>query len=151
MQNMRTHLFLKSVGLLVLLCAFLAGPALAYHRCILCGMDVDKSETAFYAKMKNGKMAPLCSMQCLYMLEMNAKEKAVSVRTEIYPTARSTDAKKAFYLCESKQRPKGTMAPFMLAFATREKAEEYQKKYGGRILNFDEAMEFVKQSMPKKK
>ena len=53
---MRTPNYLKALGLLLLVCAVLAGPALAYRRCMLCGMDVDKSETAFYAKMKNGKM-----------------------------------------------------------------------------------------------
>ncbi len=147
---MRTPPYLKFLGLLILICAFLAGPALAYRRCILCGMDVDKSETAFYAKMKNGKIYALCSMQCLYMLEMNAKEKAVSVRTEKYPTSRSINAEKAFYLCESKLVPKGSMVPFMVAFASREKLEKFQKKAGGRILSFDEAMEFVKQSMTKK-
>jgi len=148
---MRTPPFLKLLGFLVLVCAVLAGPALAYRRCMLCGMDVDKSETAFYAKMKNGKMYALCSIQCLYMLEMNAKERAVSVRTEKYPTSRSINAEKAFYLCESKQVPKGSMVPYILAFASREKAEKFQKKAGGRILSFDEAMEFVKQSMTKKK
>ena len=82
---------------------------------------------------------------------MNAREKAVSIRTEKYPTARLINAKTAFYLCESKRVPKGSMVPYILAFASREKAEEYQGKYGGRILNFDEAMEFVVQSMTKKK
>lgn len=148
---MRTPSYLKALGLLLLVCTVLAGPALAYRRCMLCGMDVDKSETAFYAKMKDGKMVPLCSMQCLYMLEMNAKEKAVSVRTEKYPTSRSINAEKAFYLCESKQVPKGSMVPYIMAFASREMAEKFQKKAGGRILTFDEAVEFVKQSMTKKK
>ena len=148
---MRTPLFLTAFGLVMLVSVIMAGPASAYQRCMLCGMDVDKSETAFYARMKNGRMNPLCSMQCVVMLEMNAGEKAVSIRTEKYPTARLINAKTAFYLCESKQAPKGSMVPYILAFASREKAEEYQRKYGGRILAFDEAMEFVVQSMTKKK
>jgi len=148
---MRPSAYLKGIGFMMLICAFLAGPALAYRRCMLCGMDVDKSETAFYAKMKNGKIVALCSMQCLVMLEMNAKEKPVSVRTEMYPTPRSIEAEKALYLCESKRVPKGSMVPYLLAFETREKAEEYQKKYGGRVLTFEEAMGLVKQSMTKEK
>lgn len=148
---MRGRRYLKFLGLLLLGFAFLAGPALANQRCLLCGMDVGKSETAFYAKMKNGRIYPLCSMQCVYMLEMNAGEKPLAVRTEKYPKTRLINAEDAFYLCDSKLIPKGSMVPFMLAFETREKAEEYQKKYGGRIMRFDEAMEFVKQSMEKGK
>ena len=53
---MRASHYFKLLGILLLVFSFLVGPALAYRRCILCGMDVDKSETAFYAKMKNGKM-----------------------------------------------------------------------------------------------
>ena len=148
---MRACLLSKVFGLVMLFFAYIALPAAASQRCMLCGMDVGKSETAFYAKMKNGRMYPLCSMQCVYMLEMNAKEKAVSIRTEKYPTARLINAKTAFYICESKLVPKGSMVPYMTAFASKEDAEEYQKKYGGRILNFDQAMAFVKESMTKKK
>lgn len=148
---MRSFPFPTVIGLLVFLFISSPGSASAYQRCMLCGMDVDKSETAFYAKMKNGKMVPLCSMQCVYMFELNAGEKPVSLRTEKYPTAHLMDAKAAYYLCESRLIPRGSMAPYMAAFASKEQAEEYQKKYGGRILNFDEAMAFVEQSMKKKR
>lgn len=141
--------FSMVIGLMVLSFLSTAGPASAFQRCMLCGMDVDQSETAFYARMNNGKIVPLCSMQCVHMFEVNAGEKPVFLRTEKYPTAHLIDAKAAHYLCESRLIPRGSMAPYMAAFASKEEAEEYQKKYGGRILNFDEAMAFVKQSMKK--
>jgi nitrous oxide reductase accessory protein NosL len=150
-KKMRTSLFAVAFGLLMLYLAAFVGAALAYQRCLLCGMDVDKSETAFYVKMASGRMYPLCSFQCVYMLMMNTKEKAASVRTEDYSTCRLINAKTAYFLCESRLIPKGSMVPYILAFASKDKAEEYKKKYGGRVLDFDGAMEIVKKSMMKKK
>jgi hypothetical protein len=148
---MRTSLFVIAFGLSMLYLAAFVGAALAYQRCLLCGMDVDKSETAFYMKMENRRMYPLCSMHCLHMLEMNAKEKAVSIRTEKYPTSHTIDAKTAYFLCESRLIPKGSMVPYILAFDSKDEAQEYKKKFGGRILDFEGAMEMVKKSMMKRK
>ena len=146
---MKNSLSAIVLGLLLLFFCSITAPASAFQRCMLCGMDVDQSETAFYAKMKNGKIVPLCSMQCVHIFEMNAGEKPVSIRTEKYPTARLMDAKAAYYLCESRLIPRGSMAPYIAAFASKEQAEGYQKKYGGRILSFDQAMAFVEQSLKK--
>ncbi len=148
---MRTSLFVIASGLLMLYLGAFVGAALAYQRCLLCGMDVDKSETAFYVKMESGRIYPLCSFQCVHMLRMNAKEKAASIRTEDYSTSRLINVRTAYFLCESRLIPKGSMVPYILAFASKDKAEEHKNKFGGRILDFDGAMEIVKKSMMKKK
>ena len=55
-KKMRTSLFSIAFGLLMLYFAAFDGAALAYQRCLLCGMDVDKSETAFYVKSEVSSM-----------------------------------------------------------------------------------------------
>jgi nitrous oxide reductase accessory protein NosL len=85
------------------------------------------------------------------MLRMNAKEKAASIRTEDYSTSRLINVRTAYFLCESRLIPKGSMVPYILAFDSKDEAQEYKKKFGGRILDFEAAMEMVKKSMMKRK
>ncbi len=140
-----------ALGLSVFFLVAFGQGAMAYERCSLCGMDVDKSETAYYVRVESGRVYPLCSLQCVHVLMMNVKEKPVSIRTEDYPTSRLIDARAAHFLCESRLVPKGSMQPYILAFASRDKAESYQKEYGGRILDFDGAIEIIENTMMEKK
>ena len=148
---MKIYRRLLPLGLFLMFWVVATQGAQASQRCSLCGMDVDESETAYYVKMEKGRMYPLCSLQCVYMLLLNAKEKAVSIRTEDYSTSRLMDAPTAHFLYESRLIPKGSMMPYLLAFSSRDQAIEFQKKYGGRLLDFDSAMAIVKQEMTKPK
>ncbi len=128
--------------------------ALALERCSLCGMDVDKSETAYYVKLESGRVYPLCSLHCVHMLLMNLKqkkEKPVSIRAEDYPTGRLIEAREAHFLCESRLVPEGSMRPYILTFASRGEAERFMQEYGGRVLDFEGAMGIVKKAMMKGK
>ncbi len=132
-------------------------PAKAFERCIMCGMDAQKSETKFVIHVTEGtKDIPsghysLCCLHCLVLLNNNLKgEKIDSILARDYNTitgdydsGKMIDAKKAYYLIESRLRPKGSMVPFMLIFSTMDSAEIFKKTYGGNILNWQEVWNYT--------
>jgi hypothetical protein len=132
-------------------------PAKAFERCIMCGMDAQKSETKFVIHVTEGtKDIPsghysLCCLHCLVLLNNNLKGGKIgsilaldyNTITGDYDSGEMIDAKKAHYLIESRLRPKGSMVPFMLIFSTMDSAEIFQKAYGGKILNWQEVWNYT--------
>ena len=137
---------------------FSAYPAYAVERCIMCGMDSQKSDTKFVVQVIQGtKKIPeatysLCSLHCLVLIISNVgmeKIGSVMVRdyntvTDDYDSGEMIDAKKGYYLVESKLLPKGSMYPFMLVFSTEKTADIYRKTYGGKILNWKGVLDYTK-------
>lgn len=134
--------------------------ASAVERCIMCGMDSQKSETKVVIEVTKGAKEidagrySLCCLHCLLLLKEHLEKRggqigSILVRdyntvTEEYDSGDMVDAKKAFYLVEGNLRPKGSMVPFMLIFSTQKTASMFKKVYGGRILNWGEVWEYTK-------
>lgn len=132
-------------------------PVKAFERCIMCGMDSDKSETKFIIDVTKGtKDVPsgsysLCCLHCLVLLDANLKEGKIgsilardyNTVTSDYDSGEMIDAKKAYYLIESRLRPRGSMVPFMLIFSTIDTAQVFKKTYGGTILNWEEVWSYT--------
>ncbi len=143
-----------TIGLL----AVPACPAGAFERCIMCGMDAQKSETKFSInlvkgdkKIKPGKYS-FCCLHCLVLFRAHLKDgkiDSITARdynsiTSGYDSGDMIPAEDAFYLVESSLRPNGSMVPFMLIFANRKTAEIYKKAYGGKILKWTEILKYTK-------
>ena len=141
------------VGLIILLVSM----ALAFERCIMCGMDAQKSETKFVVQViegtrdvTHGKYS-FCCLHCLVLFKAwlkGGKIGSILVRdyntvTPKYDSGEMIDAKEAFYLVESGLRPKGSMVPFTAAFSSQEQAQKYRKVYGGKILNWEEVWRYT--------
>lgn len=140
---------------LILFSGFMAH---AFERCIMCGMDAQKSETKFTVQVIEGtKDIPpgeysFCCLHCLVIFKARMKDGRIgsilardyNTVTEKYDSGDMVDAKKVFYLVESGLRPKGSMVPFMLIFSTRKTAESFQKVYKGRVLNWEEVWSYTK-------
>ena len=136
---------------------FTVSAASAFERCIMCGMDAQKSETKFTTQVIKGTKDvssgeySFCCLHCLVLFKARLKEGKIGtvfVRdyntvTEKYDSGEMIDSSKAFYLVESNLRPKGSMVPFMLVFSTEKTAEMFKKAYGGRILNWKEVWEYT--------
>ena len=131
--------------------------ALAFERCIMCGMDAQKSETKFTVQIIEGtKEIPageysFCCLHCLVLLKARmkgGKTGSILARdyhtvTEKYDSGKMIETNKAFYLVESRSRPRGSMVPFMLIFSTQKTAEKYKEAFGGRILNWEEVWKYT--------
>jgi hypothetical protein len=123
----------------------------------MCGMDAQKSETKFIIHVTEGtKKIPsgqysLCCLNCLVLLNTHLKEGKIdsvlardyNTITSDYDSGEMIDAKKAYYLIESRLRPKGSMVPFMLIFSTMNSAEIFQKAYEGKILNWQAVWDYT--------
>jgi len=136
---------------------FTVSAAFAFERCIMCGMDAQKSETKFTAQVIKGtKDVPageysFCCLHCLLLFKTRLKEGEIgtvfardyNTVTEKYDSGEMINSSKAFYLIESDLRPKGSMVPFMLIFSTKKTAEIFKKAYGGKILDWKEVWEYT--------
>ena len=130
----------------------------AFERCIMCGMDADKSETKFTVQLTKGSKElskgeySFCCLHCLVLFKLLLKDGEIGsilVRdyntvADKYDSGDMIDAAKAFYLVEGNLIPKGSMVPFMLIFSTQKTAGIFKKMYGGRILNWEQALKYTK-------
>ena len=146
-------ILMMAVGLIL----FSDFSAPASERCIMCGMDAQKSETKFTVQIIEGtKEVPagqysFCCLHCLILLKdrmKGGKTGSILARdyhtvTETYDSGKMIEANKGFYLVESRSRPKGSMVPFMLIFSARETAQKYKETFGGRILNWEEVWKYT--------
>ncbi|PLY08151.1 MAG: hypothetical protein C0625_02910 [Arcobacter sp.] len=115
--------------------------------CPICGMSIKKHyKTSYIAKLKNGTNRQYCSIRCLtkddeeYGIDKSLM-KVIDVKSE-----KIIDAKKAFYVIGSKI--KGTMSKVSkLAFEKNEDANEFIKKYGGKVYSFEEAFNKAKETL----
>jgi len=114
------------------------------HHCRMCGMESAKSQTEFTLIWDDRSNDFACCLHCVYLLQ-NFKEnnKVIKLETKDFSSGLFIDARKAYYLEGSSLYPKGSMAPFLLAFSTVEKAETYKRKYSGNIVDFSNAMDLV--------
>ena len=117
--------------------------------CNVCGMNLTKYyKTNHVAKFKNGHKEQYCSLHCLAEVHKNHEEKIKSIQVVDTNSLKLIDAKKAFYVVGSSKD--GTMSPVSeYAFLTKEEADKFQKKFGGKIHNFDETLKFSKDRISK--
>jgi len=110
--------------------------------CSSCGMYLVKFYKTSHAAKVNGKQKQFCSMYCL---EDAIKNGAAITDIQVVDTnsLKFIDAKKAYYVVGSKV--KGTMSHISkYAFATKDEAQKFQKKHGGKIVSFEEALKIAK-------
>ena len=152
MKNKMLSIFVIGI---VVLSAYTAN---AFERCIMCGMDAQKSETKISVnvikgtkKIKPGKYS-FCCLHCLVLFKAHLKDGKIdsimardynSITSE-YDSGDMIPAKDAFYLVESSLRPKDSMVPFMLIFSDKKTSEIFKKAYGGRVLNWKEVWKYTK-------
>lgn len=130
-----------------LLVALLLVPARAGEvlRCKMCGMDAAKSQTMFVAHQKDKDSESLCSLHCVVILEkLDAGTVFTQLETRDYSSGELMDARKAFYLEESSIIPKGSMAPFLPAFQEKATAEQYARRFQGKVVDYARAVQLAK-------
>jgi len=117
--------------------------------CPVCGMSlVHFYKTSHTAITKDGVKRQYCSMRCLLVDLKNHKIDKSSIKVVDVVSQKLIPANKAYYVVGSKI--KGTMSRVSkLAFLKKEDALEFIKKYGGKLMNFKEALNIAKQNLKK--
>ncbi|MEA2098661.1 MAG: nitrous oxide reductase accessory protein NosL [Campylobacterota bacterium] len=117
------------------------------HWCPICGMDIKTFyKTSHTSKLHNHKDRQYCSIRCLAVDMQEYKIDLESIKVVDASTQKFILAKDAFYVVGSKV--KGTMTKVSkLAFAQKESAENFIKKYKGKIVDFDIALSMAKESL----
>ena len=158
---MRKNNFFGSIVMPALVFCFILFSGIAaqaFERCIMCGMDAQKSETKFTVQVTKGTgdvragEYSFCCLHCLVIFKARLKKGKIdhivardyNTVTGEYDSGDMIDATKAFYLVETGLRPQGSMVPFMLIFSTQKTAEMFKKVHGGRILNWEEVWKYTK-------
>ncbi|MGZ3494051.1 MAG: nitrous oxide reductase accessory protein NosL [Thermodesulfobacteriota bacterium] len=133
---------------LILNLVFLSGSqALADPQgCSICGMDVSKyTHVKYVVTGTDGKTYTTCGVQCGLTLQIRLGDKFKSAMATDLITHREVEASKAFYVYKSSVIT--DMAPGFIAFSTKEKAENFAKGFGGKLVNHREALGIWKEQM----
>ncbi|WP_281951277.1 nitrous oxide reductase accessory protein NosL [Nitrosophilus kaiyonis] len=117
--------------------------------CHVCGMSLKMFyKTSHAVILKDGTKRQYCSIRCLVADWPNIKDKVKEILVVDAKSEKLIPAKKAYYVVGSKV--KGTMSRVSkIAFAKKEDAESFQKKYGGKIVDFDTAFKIAKENLKK--
>ncbi len=114
--------------------------------CNVCGMSLKKFYKTSYIAYSDDKPKQFCSIACLSHLNKNAKFDLSKVKVVDVKSQKYILAKDAFFVVGSKVH--GTMSKVSkLAFGKKDEAEQFIKKMGGEIKNFDEVVKIVNDSM----
>ncbi|NPA59029.1 MAG: hypothetical protein GXO30_00970, partial [Epsilonproteobacteria bacterium] len=115
--------------------------------CPVCGMNLKMFyKTSYVAKLQNSTIRQYCSLRCLVvdMQEYGIDEKSIKV-VDVH-TQKLIDASSAYFVVGSKV--KGTMSKVSkLAFENKLDAVLFVKKFGGKIVGFNEALKLAKESL----
>ncbi|WP_295021550.1 nitrous oxide reductase accessory protein NosL [Sulfurimonas sp.] len=115
--------------------------------CPVCGMKIeDFYKTSHTSVTHNHKNRQYCSMRCLVVDMKEQDIKIDDIKVVDASTQKLIDAKKAFYVVGSDVA--GTMSKVSkLAFASREVAEDFNMEHGGKIVDFNTAINIAKESL----
>ena len=114
--------------------------------CHICGMSLKMFyKTSHAVVLKDGSKRQYCSIRCLVADWKNIKDSVKEILVVDAKSEKFIPAKKAFYVVGSKV--KGTMSKVSkIAFKNEADAKEFAKKFGGKIVSFDEVFEIASKS-----
>ncbi len=115
--------------------------------CPVCGMDIKTFyKTSHTSQLHNHKNRQYCSLRCLAVDMKEYKIDINTIKVVDASTQKLILAKDAYYVVGSKV--KGTMSKVSkLAFATKKSAEDFVKKYKGKIVDFKTALSMAQKSL----
>ena len=111
--------------------------------CVRCGMNLVRYYKTSHAAQHNGVHYQYCSIHCL---EDHLGEGITLKNPKVVDISslKLISVSKAYYVVGSKKR--GTMTRVSkYAFLDKEMAKKFQDKFGGEIMNFNEALEKTKE------
>jgi copper chaperone NosL len=136
-------IFLMFLGL----CLSLAGGAIAAEKveapksCQQCGMDREVfAQSRMMITYADGTRVGECSLNCAVVgMKANKGKKVTALMVADYGTKKLIDARKATWVVGGKKSGVMTSMP-KWAFAGASDAQRFVRENGGRVTNFDEAL-----------
>ena len=110
--------------------------------CVNCGMKLPMFYKTNHAAIVNGKQKQYCSIHCLAK-DIISNKKVENMKVVDNATLKFIPVEKAFYVVGSK-KPATMSKISKYAFGTKEAAQKFAKKYGGKVMTFKEALEIAK-------
>ncbi len=108
--------------------------------CAICGMYLDMyAKTRYAITLDDGSARSTCSLACATRIMDENKGHVKDIKVGNYLSGELIDARSASFLEGSDVR--GVMSrTSRIAFPSKQDALEFQKKHGGKIVTFDEAV-----------
>lgn len=115
--------------------------------CPICGMDIKKYyKTSHASKLPNQTPRQYCSMRCLAVDKQEYGIDKNFIKVVDAKHQKLIDAKSAYYVIGS--RAMGTMTKISkFAFESKTDAQEFKKRYRGKIVDFDTALKSAQDSL----
>jgi len=123
------------------------GPAKMF--CVKCGMTLPMFYKTNHAAKVDGKMEQFCSIHCL-VEEIASGKKVTDIQVVDNSTLKFIPVDKAWYVVGS-SKPATMSKVSKYAFGTKEAAEAFAKKFGGKVMQFKEVLAQAKASFEKEK
>lgn len=145
-------LFRRNLTILPVLLLLLAGhPLLANaeekNECVLCGMYLPNyTHVKYTVTDTTGNKYVTCGVQCGLILQLNLKKKFQSATMTDLLSHQSVPADKGWYVYKSSVIT--DMAPGLIGFRDKSRAEQFIKGFGGELLNYQQALEKAKAGLP---
>jgi len=147
MRLFRTNLFILLLMLPVSLGLLSSANAEEKNACVLCGMYLtDYTHVKYTVTDTDGKKYITCGVQCGLILQLNLKKKFQSATMTDLFSHKSIPAEKGWYVYRSSIIT--DMAPGLIGFRDKIKAEKFIKGFGGELLNYQQALAKAKAGLP---
>jgi len=116
--------------------------------CKVCGMTLPMFYKTNHAAKVNGKEHQYCSIHCMVEEAVKNGTKPIDPQVVDNTTLKFISAKKAFYVVGSKKP--GTMSMVSkYAFGTKQAAQKFEQKFGGKIMNYAKLEPMVEKNLKK--
>ena len=111
--------------------------------CSKCGMTLPMFYRTNHAAKVDGKMTQFCSMYCL-IEAMNSSKSVSDIQVVDNSTLKFIPVDKAWYVVGSSKPATMAAKVSKYAFGTKEAAKKFEKEFGGKVVNFKEALALAK-------
>lgn len=147
MNPVRRNLFILTLLLCVSFGLLLSVNAEEGKSCVLCGMYLtDYTHVKYTVTDTDGKEYVTCGVQCGLILQLNLKEKFQSATMTDLFSHKNIPADKGWYVYRSSVIT--DMAPGLIGFRDKSRAEQFIKGFGGELLNYQQALDKAKAGLP---
>ncbi len=112
--------------------------------CSKCGMTLPMFYRTNHAATVDGKVKQYCSMYCL-IEDMQKHKNIKNILVVDNTTLKFIPVEKAWYVVGSSKPATMAAKVSKYAFGTKEAAQDFAKKFGGKVMKFEDALKIAKQ------